>query len=75
MAVGERGLLVQSGAAARFDPRLTVIGQNGQLQLGVASDLKTWAALMSTTNLSGTVTVHVTPQSQQAVIRAILLPP
>lgn len=86
VAVGENGTLVESGTAARFDPRLTRVQPNRPVQFGMASptgsrlqidataDLQTWSNLMVATNASGTLTFQVTPQGKAGFFRATLLP-
>lgn len=88
VAVGESGTVVESGAAVRFDPRLSRVRANGRMEFAVLSpvnsrvqvdfangDLLKWSTLLTVTNSSGTFTFQVTPLSLSGYLRAVLLAP
>jgi hypothetical protein len=84
VAVGENGTLVESGPAARFDPRQSRGQPDGSMELGLLSpigsqlhiemttDFQTWSNVSTVTNTSGSVRLQVSPQGKPAFVRATL---
>ncbi|MHC1764450.1 MAG: hypothetical protein AB9869_09100 [Verrucomicrobiia bacterium] len=87
VAAGEGGLLVESGPAVRFDPRLARLQADGQLEFGalslagsrvqiqVMTEFGTWSNMLEATNTSGTLRFQVTPKLRFELLRALLISP